>query len=294
LVQVAALVWMGRPLFVPGGALAYALGTVMGASQTGFLAWGRAVAGLIVAEAAHLVAHYANEYADLDTDRLARRTLLSGGSGVLPAGLVSASWPLRIAVALAGLAAILTVALIAADVLPLPVAWIVALGLAGGWLYSMPPARLERRGLGELDTAMVGGVLMPLMGYTVQVGHATLDAALALLPVAGLILASLIGIHWVDREADATVGKRSLAVIAGPRVRMLQHGILAAAYLLILPLAGRVLPLPVVIALLLTLPVTLWAALTFTRQEAPWPSTLAMAAVIGAAAAGWIAAAWGV
>jgi hypothetical protein len=36
--------------------------------------------------------HYANEYADYETDSLTRRTLYSGGSGVLPSGLVVLVW----------------------------------------------------------------------------------------------------------------------------------------------------------------------------------------------------------
>jgi hypothetical protein len=89
------------------------------------------------------------------------------------------------------------------------------------------------------------------------------------------------------------VGKRSLAVIAGDRVRLLHHGLLAFAYLLALLLTGPILPVPVMAALLLSLPLSLWAALTFTRKRAPLPSTLAMAAAIGAAVVGWIAAAQG-
>jgi 1,4-dihydroxy-2-naphthoate octaprenyltransferase len=293
LAQLAAMVWMARPLFVPSGVLAYGLGAAMGYWRLGSLEWGRAVAGLVVTEVAHLVAHYANEYADVDTDTLALRTWFSGGSGVLPAGLVPAAWARRTAIVLALLALVLTAAFIAAGLLPLPTAWIVALGLAGGWFYSMPPLQLERRGLGEIDTALVGGILMPLMGYTVQVGHPTLPAALALLPIATLALMSLLGIHWTDRTADAAVGKRSLAVIAGGRARLLHRALLVASYLLVLALTGWIFPLPVAAALLLTLPLSLWATVTFARRHSPLPNALAMAAAMAAAAAGWIAAASG-
>jgi 1,4-dihydroxy-2-naphthoate octaprenyltransferase len=293
MVEMAAMAWMARPLFVPSGILAYGLGTAMGYWCLGSLDWGRGLAGLVVTELAHLVAHYANEYADVDTDALARRTWFSGGSGVLPAGLVPAAWARRTAMVLAVLALVLTAALIVAGVLPPPTAWIVGLGLAGGWFYSMPPLRLERRGLGELDTALVGGILMPLMGYTVQVGRPTLAAAVALLPIFALALMSLLGIHWADRDADAAVGKRSLAVIAGERARLLHRGLLVASYLLVLVLTGWILPIPVTVALLLTLPVSLWAAVSFARRPWPLPNALAMATAMAAAAAGWVAAAAG-
>jgi 1,4-dihydroxy-2-naphthoate octaprenyltransferase len=289
--RVAAMVAMGRPMLLPGGILAYALGAAMGYGRTGSFDWGRALAGLAATEVANLVAHYADEYADVDTDTLARQTWFSGGSGVLPAGRVPAAWALRAAIGLAVLALALTGLLVAAGVLPRPAAWILGLGLAGGWLYSMPPVQLERRGLGEPVNAAIGGLLMPLMGYTVQVGRPDLDAGLALLPVALLVLVHLLGIHWADREADAAVGKRSLAVVAGRRVRAVHHGLLVGAYVLVAVLTGPVLPVAVSVALGVALPANLWAAVTFVPRPSSVPSALAMAASLVAAAMGWIVAA---
>lgn len=289
--RIVAWLRMGRPLILPGGILAYGLGLAMGYWEAGSFDWVAALAGFLVTEVTNLVAHYADEYADVDTDTLTRRTWFSGGSGVLPAGLVPASWALWSAVILAVLAVALTVAFIAIGLLSPHAGWIVGLGLLGGWTYSMPPIQLERRGLGELDNALLGGILMPLMGYTTQVGQPTPLALVALLPIFLMVLVNLLGIHWPDRQADAAVGRRSLVVIAGERVRRVYHVLVAFAYLLVLGLTGRILPLPVTAALLLTLPVSLWAALTFGRQPSPVPSALAMALAIAAASAGWIVAA---
>jgi 1,4-dihydroxy-2-naphthoate octaprenyltransferase len=287
---VVALVRMARPLTLPGGMLAYALGATMGYWRAQSFDWGAAAAGFLVTEVTNLVASYADEYADVDTDTLARRTWFSGGSGVLPSGVVSPAWALGAALVAAGASAILTATFIVAGVFSRHTAWIVGVGLVGGWFYSMPPVALERRGLGALDNAFLGGIMMPLMGYTVQVGRPTLHALLALLPIFGLVLANLLGVHWSDREADAAVGKRSLVVIAGDRVRALHHGLVASSYLLALALTGWVLPVPVTVALLLTLPIGLWATVTFARQHSPTPSALAMAAAIAASGAGWILA----
>ena len=46
------------------------------------------ILSLAVMVSAILMGHYANEYADVDTDSLTKRTLYSGGSGVLPSGIV--------------------------------------------------------------------------------------------------------------------------------------------------------------------------------------------------------------
>jgi 1,4-dihydroxy-2-naphthoate octaprenyltransferase len=262
----------------------------MGYWHQGDFDWGRAAAALLVTEVTNLVAHYADEYADVDTDTLTQRTWFSGGSGVLPAGLVPAVWALRAAVILATLALILTAALIATGVLSPHAAWLVGLGLVGGWFYSMPPLQLERRGLGELDNAFLGGIAAPLMGYVAQTGRPTGTAILALSPIFTLVLANLLGVHQADRHADAAVGKRSLVVVAGPRARLLHHALLASSYLLALALTGWVLPLPVTVAFCLTLPVSLWAAVSFARPSAATANALAMATAIVAAAAGWVVA----
>ena len=282
---------MGRPTILPGGILAYALGTAMGYWRLGGFDWAAAAAGFAVTEVTNLVAHYADEYADVDTDTLTRRSLFSGGSGVLPAGLVPPAWALRTAIALAILSVALTVYFIATGVLSPHTGWIVGLGLAGGWFYSMPPLQLERRGLGEVDNAAIGGILMPLMGYVTQTRWPTWAAVLALLPILLLVLANLLGVHWVDRMADQAVGKRSLVVVAGGHVRLLHHLLVAGAYLLVLCFTGWILPLPVSAALLATLPVSLWATVTFARGRSTVPSAVAMSVVIAAAAGGWLLAA---
>lgn len=289
--RLFALVRMARPLILPGGMLAYALGAAMAYGHSGSFDWGRAAAGFLVTELANLMASYVDEYADVDTDSLTRRTWFSGGSGVLPAGLVPPRWALWAGLVSGGLAVGFTALFITGGVLSPHAAWIVGLGLLGGWLYSMPPVCLERRGLGELDNALLGGVLMPLMGYTAQTGRPTPAAILALLPILTMVLVNLLGVHWADREADAAVGKRSLVVLAGRHARLLHHALIAVSYLLVLVLAGRVLPIPVVVALLATAPVSLWAAVMFGRQPSPVPSAAAMVAAIVAAGAGWIVAA---
>jgi len=288
--QFLAVIKMGRPLILPGGILAYVLGSTMGAYQQGGIDWGRAGLGFLITEVANLVAHYADEYADVDTDSLTRRTWFSGWSGVLPAGETSPVWALRIAVALAALAAGLTAYAVACRLLSWHVAWIVGLGLLAGWFYSMPPLALERRGWGELVNGLLGGILMPLMGYTAQTGQPSPPAVLALLPIFSMVMASLLAVHWADRKADRAVGKRSLVVILGERTRALHPALVALCYLSTLALSGPILPRPVCVAILATLPLALWGAATFTRPISTVSNGLAMAAVLLAASLGWIVA----
>jgi 1,4-dihydroxy-2-naphthoate polyprenyltransferase len=288
--KALALIKMGRLNILPGGILAYSLGTAMGYGQHGVFDWGLFGLGLLITELTNLAAHYADEYADVDTDSLTRRTVFSGGSGVLPAKILSPAWALGAAVTFAILSAGLTAWAIFSGFLTLYAGWIVGVGLFGGWFYSMPPLAFERRGLGELDNALLGAVLMPLMGYTVQTGRPDLGAGLALLPTFFMVLVGLLAAHWPDCAADAAVGRRTLTGMLGSYASAAHKLFITLAYGLTLLLAGRALPYPVVIATLLTLPAGLWAARSFGRQDSPVPSSLAMAFFIAAGAAGWMLA----
>jgi 1,4-dihydroxy-2-naphthoate polyprenyltransferase len=286
--QIVAMFRLARPVILQGGVLAYGLGVAMGYAQQGSVDWKKAVIGLAITELANLVAHYADEYADVDTDSLTRRTHFSGGSGVLPSGTIPAVWALYAAWLLTITTIGLTVWFILSGVLSWHIAWIVGVGLFGGWFYSMPPVAFERRGLGEIDNAMLGAFIMPLMGFTVQTGEPTLDAFVNLTPIFSIVMVGLIGVHWADRLADAAVGKRSLVVIVGERIRFAHYGFAALAYVLALVLAEYTMPLQVSLAILATFPVGMWAVATFGKDSSPTPSVFAMMGTIAAASIGWV------
>jgi 1,4-dihydroxy-2-naphthoate polyprenyltransferase len=283
-----ALIKMGRLNILPGGILAYCLGAAMGYWQRGTFDWYLFGLGLLVTELTNLVAHYADEFADVDTDSLTRRTIFSGGSGVLPSGILTPAWALGAALIFSLLSIGLTAWAVLRGLLTTHALWIVGIGLLGGWFYSMPPVALERRGLGELTNALLGAVFMPLMGYSVQTGRPNSLACLTLLPFFFIVMAGLLGAHWPDRAADAAVGRRSLTGMLGNMAPLAHKLFIFLAYGTTLLLVKWILPGPVVVAIFLTLPAGLWAALAFGRQESPVPSSLAMAIFIAAGAAGWV------
>lgn len=278
--RIFALFQMARPQMIAAGVLVYALGVLMGAHAAQAVHW----------LAANLCAHYADEYADRDVDALSQRTWFSGGSGVLPAGSVTPALALR-AAAVSGLIAIGAAALFGAMGVLTPAALaIAALGLIGSWCYSMPPLALERRGLGEITNTALGALLIPLLGFASQTGAPTADAVLALLPVCAITLANLLGVHWADRRPDAAVGKRTLVIQLGARVRSVHGLLIGLTFGLTWLLSGAVLPPIVAFAITLSMPIGLWAALTFTRAERHGASSIAMVALMAAACAGWLLA----
>ncbi len=96
-----------RPIPLAAATLAWLLGVSMAYGKGAALAPDPILAGAFAALVTILSLHYANEYADYETDALTRRTHYSGGSGALPAGLISRSFTLKatIVALLAGLTA---------------------------------------------------------------------------------------------------------------------------------------------------------------------------------------------
>ncbi len=285
--RLLALLKMGRFLVLLSGIAAYGLGLAMAYSMLGGVHWVRAGMGLLIMSLGTLMAHYANEYADVDTDAITQRTHFSGGSGVLPSGALPPSWALRAALVCGGASMGLAVWWVAAGVLSPQVLGITVLALLGGWFYSMPPLAFERTSAGELDNAVLGGFMMPLIAYAAQT-EVTPLVVMRLVPAFLIVFVNLLGVHWPDRQADAQVGKRSLVVALGERTRSLHSVSILMTYAFVFALTGRVFPPLVMLAALATLPLGLYAAWRFWKRPGPFLSSLLMMVWFAALGIGWI------
>jgi 1,4-dihydroxy-2-naphthoate octaprenyltransferase len=246
------------------------------------------VVGLLVLLPLSASVHYANEYADYETDGLTIRTPFSGGSGALQrsglgrrSALVGAWVTGLVGAGLSGIAYGL-------DFLPLAGLGILALGTFFGWMYSLAPLALGWRGWGELDNALLGGVALPFYGYVVQTGRVEGGVLLACLPFGALVFTNLLATTWADRAADFVVGKRTLAT-RWPlnQLRALYWAVVAGAYLSLLLLGGRVFPAIVAWSSIAVLPVSIWGGAAYTRRHSPFPSVFAMVCLLGVQLISW-------
>lgn len=257
---VVAFIRLGRPLFLAGGFVLFALGAAIAAWHGHAIDWWRYALGQLVVTAFQLMTHYANDYFDYDTDRANRTpTRWSGGSRVLVGGELPVHVALIAALALAAIGLATTLALAAATGVWVAVTALAMLVLA--WEYSAPPLRLCASGAGELDTAIVVTGLVPWLGFYLQapdlVGARTL--ALALVPSALLQLAMLLAIEFPDAAGDAATGKRTLVVRLGARRAAHLYAVLTAAAYAWLPLAALLgLPGHVALAAALPAPIAVW------------------------------------
>ena len=206
--------------------------------------WGVVLACQFYGLVSQLYIVFANDVADMDTDRRNRTfTMFSGGSRVLVEGLLSRRQLARAAGLCAALSVLTGVYLgFWRHVwLPLP---LILFGLALLWAYSYPPFRLSYRGGGEYLQMVGVGLVLPLIGYSAHAGTlAGLPWTLMPLMLA-LSLSCAVATALPDEPSDRADGKRTHAVrfgIAGSRRFILRLNALALAWLVFAPLPGTTL-----------------------------------------------------
>jgi len=286
--QIFGLIKMGRPFVLVAGIIAYLVGLSMAYYELKTLDVTKAIVGLIVLTTGTLMGHYADEYADVDTDKLTRRTLYSGGSGVLPSGIVPVNWAVYSAIFFLLVTLVIVFFSIFNKILPSTIIWIVLPALFGGWIYSMPPFSLERKGLGELDNAILGGFFMTLIGYTAQTGMITINSLLSLIPIFLAVFVNLLGVHWSDRIADESVGKLTLVVKLGNKTRFLFYFLVFLTYFSTVLVMEEIIPFAVGASILITIPFGIYCSYNFTKIKSPMLSSVFMAVVMFAMIIGYI------
>lgn len=180
----------------------------------------------------HLFIVFANDYADRALDATNETySPFSGGSRVLPEGLLAPASILRAAFVCAAMLVALTLALSAVWDRPLAVLFaLAALGLL--WAYSYRPLALSYRGGGELLQGLGLGAVLPLWGFYVQRGALEGFPWLALGPLVLLHAAGNVLTALPDAPSDARGGKHTWPVLRGERAARV-HALVAIALALL-------------------------------------------------------------
>ncbi|MCW4038694.1 MAG: prenyltransferase [Candidatus Bathyarchaeota archaeon] len=281
---------MARPLVLVSNILAWLYGVSIGFGSGGPIDFTSLGFGFTAMLLISISVHYANEYADYQTDALTTRTAYLGGSGVLSRGIVPRTLALQ--AALATLILGISIQLLANyfGTHPWSAMALLGIGALGGWMYSLPPLKLAWRGWGELDNALLGANVLPVYGYTVLSGRFDFWVIVACLPFTLLAFNNLLAVTWPDSEADARVGKRTLATRWPIKQLRMLYGIVATtSFTLLLLLSGRILPIEVVIAGFTALPLTLWGAKTYTQNKISHAPVYAMVTMMITQTLAWFA-----
>lgn len=211
-----------RPMYLGGGLVLFALGAALSGGVRGLrdlreLDGPRALAlvlGTVVVVLVHVITHYVNDAEDVATDEISDPTAFTGGSRAIQRGLVTPARLLRVSAGLAvATAAIAAFELARGD--RVAAALYLAI-LLFGYAYSGRPFMLGRRGLSEVDAALVMGVLVPLAG-----AHAAGGINRATWAVAGVLFFETVFARlctaFPDLDADRDTGKRTIPAVVGAR-----------------------------------------------------------------------------
>jgi 1,4-dihydroxy-2-naphthoate octaprenyltransferase len=157
-----------------------------------------------------------NEYYDYEADVLNKQFhSLSGGSRVLPLGLVSRHQTLAVAYILLFLSGAIGLVLylyFKTGPLTIPFGF---LAIFIGYFYTAKPLQLCYRGFGEVAILFSCGWLATIVGYYLQTGHIGMVATLASLPGAFSVFLVILANEFPDIPSDSLAGKRNLAVRLG-------------------------------------------------------------------------------
>jgi 1,4-dihydroxy-2-naphthoate octaprenyltransferase len=162
-----------------------------------------------------------NEYNDYDTDRLnTNYSIFTGGTRIIVEGKLTFR-EVRIGIySVLALIGIFTSLLLHVDqsASPLIILAYLLAGLFLGLGYTLPPLEFSYRGAGETVVGVTHSFYVTLCGYFFQSGnwHDPLPWLLSI-PLFFATLAAILLAGIPDRAADSAVGKRTIAVIFGPR-----------------------------------------------------------------------------
>ena len=143
-------------------------------------------------------------------------------------------------------------------------------GLLAGYFYAAPPLRLAYLGLGVITVFVFMGPVMVVGTYWVQTGSIATGAVLASVAI-GLLAAGIMHVNDVrDYASDVAHGKRTLSITLGrSRASWLLVTMNLVAYLLIVvAVAARLLPWPVLVVLL-TIPGAVRQSQLVIRERDP-------------------------
>lgn len=211
--SLLAFIRLSRLRFLIGGVLGVALGAAIARHQGFALNGPMLLVVQVTVTAFQLMTHYSNDYFDQQADLLAMRTAFSGGSGVFARKELSPAVGLFAAVCCALIGGLMLIVLAVQHETRAEETGILIAVLA--WSYSSPPLRLLARGVGELTTAAVVAILVPLFSYAAFAHSIDTLAFYSTLPAACAMFVMMLCVEFPDIAADTATGKRNLLVRLG-------------------------------------------------------------------------------
>jgi len=250
------------------GVLPFLLGAVIAWSQGNPLNLPVLALSSVAVVFVMLMTFLINEYYDYEADLLNKEFhRLSGGSRVLPMGLIPRQRALIAAYVCLFIAAVIGLLLqfyyrTGPFTIPLGI-----LAIFIGYFYTAKPFRWAYRGLGEIAIWFSCGWLATFTGYYLQTGHFNTVTTLASLPGATSVFLVILVNEIPDINADRMVGKRNLAVRLGKEKTALLYIVaLILCYLNIIAIIFFEVPAITGFLSLILVPLIIWNIMTIKKR----------------------------
>jgi 1,4-dihydroxy-2-naphthoate octaprenyltransferase len=250
------------------GVLPFILGAVIAWSQGYDINWVILVISSAAVICIMLMTFLVNEYYDYETD-LANKEfhMLSGGSRVLPMGLIPRHYSIiaaYISLAITAVIGLLLYFYFKTGPLTIPLG---ALAIFIGYFYTARPFKWSYHGLGEIGIWFSCGWLATITGYYLQTGHLDAVATLASLPGATSVFLLILINEVPDIKSDQLYGKKNLAVRLGrEKTGILYTVLLILCYVNIIVIVFFGVPQISAYLSVILLPFIVWNILTIRRK----------------------------
>ena len=269
---VGAVLGVARAPFLLLSVTLVASGAAAGA-YNGDFSWVHTLLALVGLVSLHASVNALNEASDMRTgiDLRTERTPFSGGSGTLPAGLLTAGQAQAFGLAMAGVGLIIGLYFLS------QIGWVLLPIMVVGAISVLAyTPLLARIGIGEIFAGLGLGAL-PVMGSAIVQGGRLGPAAIAAgIPAFFMTFNLLLLNEFPDETADIAGGRRNLVLVFGREGAAVVYGLAAIAtpVSIVVAVVLRVLPL---VAILGALPSVLLAsplrwAFGHSREAVPVPA----------------------
>jgi 1,4-dihydroxy-2-naphthoate octaprenyltransferase len=250
------------------GVLPFLLGAVIAWSQGYDINWMILVLSSVAVICIMLMTFLINEYFDYETDAVNKDYhKLSGGSRVLPMGLIPRYHSIIAAHVFLGIAVVIGLILhFYFKTGPLTIL-LGVIAIFIGYFYTAKPFQWSYRGLGEICIWFTCGWLATITGYYLQTGHLDMVATLASLPGALSVFLVILINEIPDINSDKLFGKNNLAVRLGrEKAGVVYMVLLILCYVNIIAIVFFGVPVISAYLSIILIPFILWNILTIRRK----------------------------
>jgi 1,4-dihydroxy-2-naphthoate octaprenyltransferase len=250
------------------GVLPFLLGAVIAWSQGYDINWMILVLSSVAVICIMLMTFLVNEYFDYETDAVNKDYhKLSGGSRVLPMGLIPRYHSIIAAHVFLGVAVVIGLILhFYFKTGPLTIL-LGVIAIFIGYFYTAKPFQWSYRGLGEICIWFTCGWLATITGYYLQTGHLDMVATLASLPGALSVFLVILINEIPDINSDKLFGKNNLAVRLGrEKAGVVYMVLLILCYVNIIAIVFFGVPVISAYLSIILIPFILWNILTIRRK----------------------------